>query len=220
MGYIYKITNQLNQKSYIGQTITPIKNRMYKHYSHSKVATTGIDYAIKKYGQENFIVEEICECDDSQLDELETYYIQYYNTYNNGYNLTTGGQDSTTQLLLDTDEIISKYLSGKTIIEISKEYNCCEKTISNLLHSNHIEIRHQNNEQNIIGKGKQFQIGEGCKAVYIQELDLHFDSLKDCAQWLLDNGYSKASSMEYARKGLSSAMRANKPFCKLHIIYI
>ena len=63
MGYIYKITNKINGKSYIGQTITPIRVRMYKHYSQSKIATTGVDYAIQKYGRENFTVEQICKCD-------------------------------------------------------------------------------------------------------------------------------------------------------------
>lgn len=220
MGYIYKITNKINNKSYIGQTITPIKDRMNKHYSHSKVATTGIDYAIHLYGQENFIVETLCECLNSELDVMERYYIQYYNTYNDGYNLTIGGQDISTKLILDEDQIIQEYLSGMTIIELSIKYQCCQKTISNLLHNNNIKIRHQNNEENILNKGKQFQIGDNSKKVYIQDLDIEFSSLKDCAQWLIDNHYSKASSMEYARKGLSAAMRANKPFCKLHIVYI
>ena len=38
MGFIYKITHQINNKVYIGQTITPIKQRMYKHYSNAKKA--------------------------------------------------------------------------------------------------------------------------------------------------------------------------------------
>ena len=88
MGFIYKITNQINNKVYIGQTITPIKQRMYKHYSNAKKAKTGIDFAINKYGKENFLVEEICKCKNEELDDLEKFYIQKYNSYYNGYNLT------------------------------------------------------------------------------------------------------------------------------------
>ena len=221
MGYIYKITNQLNQKSYIGQTINSIKERMRKHYDHSLQATTGIDYAIYKYGKDNFIVEEVCQCDDSQLDELERYYIQLYNTYEDGYNLTLGGQDYSTRWIVNEQEIIDKYNNGKTIDELAIEYNKGYRTISNLLHRNNVKMHRGANPENIIGKGKQFQEGDGIKAVYIQELDLTFPSLKECAQWLIDNHYSKASSMEMARKSLSRALHSDrKSYCKLHFSFV
>lgn len=221
MGYIYKITNQINQKSYIGQTINSIKERMRKHYDHSLVATTGIDYAIHKYGKDNFIVEEICQCEDTQLDDLERYYIDLYDTYKNGYNLTIGGQDCSTRWIIDEQEVINKYNSGKTINELAIEYNKGERTISNLLHRNNIPIRRGSNPENIIGKGKQFQEGDGIKSVYIQELDLTFPSLKECAQWLIDNNYSKANSMEMARKSLSRALHSGRnSYCKLHFSFV
>ena len=61
MGFIYKITNLINGKIYIGQTITSISQRMNRHYTNAKTNNhaTGIDGAIKKYGRENFKVEEI-----------------------------------------------------------------------------------------------------------------------------------------------------------------
>ena len=220
MGYIYKITNNINQKSYIGQTINTIHDRMNKHYSNSKVANTGIDYAIRKYGKNNFTVEQLCECNNSQLDELERYYIQLYDTYNNGYNLTIGGQDYSTRWIINEQEVIDDYNHGKTIQELSEKYQRGYKAISNLLHRNKIEMRHTNNEQNIIGKGRQFQEGDGVKPVYIHELDLTFPSLKECAQWLIDNNYSKANSMEMARKSLSRALNNNKTYCKLHFSFV
>lgn len=221
MGYIYKITNQINQKSYIGQTINSIKERMRKHYDHALEATTGIDYAIYKYGKNNFTVEEICQCDDAQLDELERYYIQLYDTYNNGYNLTIGGQDYSTRWIVDEQEVIDKYNNGKTIEELSVEYNKGYKAITNLLHRNNVKMRRGLNPENVIGKGKQFKEGDGVKAVYIQELNLTFPSLKECAQWLIDNNYSKANSMEMARKSLSRALHSDKKtYCKLHFSFV
>lgn len=94
MAFIYKITNLLNGKIYIGQTRMTVKQRMYKHYSRANQDDiTGIDAAIKKYGKENFSVETLEECEEEKLDERERYYINLFSSYDNGYNLTLGGQD-------------------------------------------------------------------------------------------------------------------------------
>ena len=220
MGYIYKITNHVNGKSYIGQTITSINTRMLKHFSNAKKATTGIDYAIQKYGKENFEIEQVCECANENLDDLERYYIQYYNTYNDGYNLTTGGQDISTKIQLNEFEVVHKYLAGKTIKELCELYNCCDKVISRILHDHKVPIRHNNNESNL-EKGKKFQVGENTKAVYVKEVNKTFASLKECAEWFIQSGYSKASSMELARKSLSRALNGDrKTYCKLHVEFV
>ena len=212
MGYIYKITNKLNGKSYIGQTTTSINIRMYKHYSNAKQATTGIDFAIQKYGKDNFKVEQICECLDECLDDQERYYIHYYNTYQNGYNLTIGGQDISTKLLLDEQQIIKDYQSGLFIKDLAIKYNCCEKTISNILHNNNIPIRR--------GIGKQFSGENNSKAVTIIELKQTFNSLKECAQWLMDNGYSQAKDVDTTRRSISRVLCGDrKSYCKLHFQY-
>ena len=197
-----------------------LKMRTMKHFSHSKVATTGIDYAIRKYGKENFVVEKLCDCDNSQLDELERYYIQLYDTYNNGYNLTVGGQEITTKLNLDENEVIEKYLSGLSITQLCEEYNCCDKTISEILHSHDIKIRVKLNLQNIIGKGKPFTEGDGAKSVYLHELNMAFPSLIKCAEWLIDNNYTKTKSPEMARKALSRALHTTNIYQGLHFSFI
>ena len=71
MGYIYKITNLINNKIYIGQTINSLKTRMDKHISkaYSKSDVTGIDGAIRKYGCENFVIDLIYECPDEELNQ-------------------------------------------------------------------------------------------------------------------------------------------------------
>lgn len=220
MGYIYKITNKINNKMYIGQTITTIKERMYKHYSNAKKATTGIDFAIGKYGKENFIVEEICSCPNEDLDDLEQFYIAKFDTYNTGYNLTIGGQNFTTALNLNEQEVISKYLEIKNINKTAEYFKCCNKVISRILHENNIKVLHNNNIQNLT-KEYCFKENEKIKAVKIIELDKYFPSLKECAQWLIDNNYSKANSMEMARKSLSRVLTGErKSYCKLHFKYL
>ena len=88
---IYKITNKINGKVYVGQSID-IQKRWNEHkYAHSKNGSL-IHRAICKYGKENFEFSVICECETSELNELEHKYIDELNTIHPfGYNLTSGG---------------------------------------------------------------------------------------------------------------------------------
>ena len=87
---IYKITNTLNGKSYIGQSIN-LEHRLQEHKKCE--GKSYIHNAIKKYGLNNFSFEIIEECQVSQLDEREIYWINFYDSYyeKNGYNMTFGG---------------------------------------------------------------------------------------------------------------------------------
>ena len=88
---IYKITKKSNGKSYIGQS-NDIERRINEHKYKIDLA---IDQAINKYGIDAFEYEIIEECELSQLDEREKYWIAFYNTYKGfGYNCNAGGGDS------------------------------------------------------------------------------------------------------------------------------
>lgn len=92
---IYRITNTVNGKSYVGQSGN-IKTRFEQHRSelrHNKHDNDYLQNAWNKYGEENFIFEIIKLCSRDELDELEIYYIDYFKSYkdDNGYNLTLGG---------------------------------------------------------------------------------------------------------------------------------
>lgn len=229
MGYIYKITNKVNGKMYIGQTKTSIEERMRKHYSDAKweKGVTGVDAAIRKYGEDNFQVDIICECDNEELNDLEVFYIEKYDTFNTpkGYNLTPGGQSGYSGLNLNSNDVIQKYQELGYVNKTAEFFGCSEKAISKVLHQNNIEIiKHFptcGKIENILGKGKQFKDGDNVKPVRIIELDKTFSSLKECSQWLIDNGYSKAKSMEMARKSLSRCLTGErKTYCKLHFEYL
>jgi len=93
-GVIYKLTNTINSKSYIGQTINFTK-RMNEH---RRSAINGEDYylyrAMKKYGLDAFKIDIIIRCNNiAELNTFECYYINKYNTFNKhfGYNSTSGG---------------------------------------------------------------------------------------------------------------------------------
>lgn len=87
---IYKITNLTNGKIYIGQS-NNIERRFQEHQTKGVNSRIPLDAAIQKYGKENFSYEVVEECAIEQLNEKEQYYIQYYNSKNNGYNCSDGG---------------------------------------------------------------------------------------------------------------------------------
>jgi group I intron endonuclease len=89
---IYKITNLINNKIYIGQSVNT-KHRWEQHISSSKHnPKTIVDRAINKYGQENFKYEIIENTSD--YDDREKYWINYYNATDRavGYNVAVGGR--------------------------------------------------------------------------------------------------------------------------------
>ena len=98
---IYKATNVLNNKSYIGQTTTTFNNRIsgHKHRALYENDNNKFYNAIRKYGWENFIweiVEESSDWTQEQLNQKEQYYIKLYNTIDEGYNILKGGNCSLT----------------------------------------------------------------------------------------------------------------------------
>lgn len=96
-GKIYIIRNLINNKVYIGQTIQTLNKRFNGHCCYSKTDRSPNMYikrAIHKYGRENFSIELLEECNVENLNEREKYWIKQYDSYNKGYNLTLGGQDS------------------------------------------------------------------------------------------------------------------------------
>jgi len=93
-GVIYKIENNINGMVYIGQTINNVEKYIKRVYiSRGGEERIKIKNAIKKYGIENFkfvsIIDQAFSKDE--LDDKEIFWINYYNSINNGYNCKTGG---------------------------------------------------------------------------------------------------------------------------------
>ena len=144
-GFIYKITNTINSKSYIGQTIQNVRERFYQHCAtkcSKAVSNMAIHRAIKKYGKSNFTVEVIEEIDSANLNDRERYWIKYYNSYNNGYNSTKGGQDGCKPFKdLDVESIIKEYNTGKSLRTLGTIFKVDKQTIKDLLIRHNIELR-------------------------------------------------------------------------------
>lgn len=114
MGYIYLITNQINGKQYVGQTIQDdIKKRWSTHKQvNKKYIGTCLFNAYKKYGIENFKFKLLCICFNEDTNKYEEEYINKYNTlYPNGYNMIEGGKSRKFTPILK--QIISEKLRGE-----------------------------------------------------------------------------------------------------------
>lgn len=120
MQRIYKITNQINGKIYIGKTTLPIEKRLKRHfYLASKKINRYLYDAINKYNKENFIIELLEECEYNLANEREIYYINFYNSTNKemGYNMTIGGDGGRMP-----EESLKKMILKKTGMKLSEEH--------------------------------------------------------------------------------------------------
>ena len=94
MGYIYQITNKINNKIYIGQTKNTIEERWQQHCYQANDGSI-FHKAILKYGKTNFSIKILEECDNSLLNEREKFWIKEKNSIfisGKGYNMTEGGE--------------------------------------------------------------------------------------------------------------------------------
>lgn len=126
---IYKITNAITNLSYIGQSIH-IEQRWREHKTRYKTENTKFYKAIQIYGIENFIFEVLEECTAEELDEKEKYWINKFNSFQNGYNSNQGGQSQT----IDNSEIIySLWDQGYSVSDIILKTKLSHSTIYNYL---------------------------------------------------------------------------------------
>lgn len=96
MAIVYKATNIINNKKYIGITKRTLTDRKREHeYSAKTEKKISLFHkALLKYGSNNFNWEVIEECEDDNMEDREKFFIEHFNSYainKNGYNLTKGG---------------------------------------------------------------------------------------------------------------------------------
>lgn len=146
---IYKATNKINGKCYIGQTRHSLEHRKQVHLSRARQGVrTHFYQAIRKYGEDNFEWKILCSANNKQsLNELETFYITKYNSIKNGYNMVDGGDNN----IMDIESVKTKHQEtmqqyevrkkiSETMKRIRKEYGFSESTrkkISEKLKGNH-----------------------------------------------------------------------------------
>ena len=133
MALVYKITNKINGKIYIGETTRTLEQRWKEHCLHAKNYEYGslLHAAIRKYGENNFIKEVIEDnIPDDIVLEVETSYIIDYNSNDHsiGYNNTLNEKNNV--IYIKDEEIIKK------IIDLLKNTNMSYKDIGRIMNIN------------------------------------------------------------------------------------
>lgn len=196
MAFIYCITNLINGKKYVGKTTYSITKRFQEHCRDSKkqrCEKRPLYAAMNKYGIENFIVEQLIECDELELNSYECMFIDTLNTYKNGYNATKGGDGT---ILFDYKEILALYESGLSIIQVASKIQCCVDTISKVLHLYNVEIR--NNQKECYNEDYDGVLNKPLKVARLDintgEILQEYDSIAIASHWLVDNNFAKKYS--------------------------
>lgn len=195
MPYIYKITNKLNNKSYIGKTTLSINERWKQHcsdYKRRRNEKRPLYSAMEKYGIENFEIEEVEECSFEKVDEREIFWIEFFDTFSNGYNATRGGDG---KFLIDRTMVLQLYQIHQNTTTVAKELNVCVDSIRNILRELNVPI---------ISCGEIAAKKYG-KAVIMKDLEnnfiAHFLNQADTARWLINNNKTEnknISKVSYA----------------------
>lgn len=199
MAYIYKITNILNNKIYIGQTIRQPSLRWNEHKSESLCPTSKhgrlyhLHCAIRKYGVDSFIFEVIDECPDNERFRVETKYILKYqsNDPQKGYNYVVEGSGRTPYSSQKIKELWEKGFSRNEIAEI---LNAQPLTISSRLHQ--LGVSHEE----VVNRKKKEKWSEWQSKPVIQySLDGTF-----IKEW---NSATECSSYGYLQSAVSNVCR-------------
>lgn len=140
MSYIYKITNIITNKIYIGYTSQPIERRFYEHKWEAQHLTyeenkSYLYQAMRKYGVDNFIIDVVLEFNEEEADwqVLEKYYIKKFNSLNpNGYNLLEGGNKPPTHYGNDNNKTKIKDEDLPKLFEMLKNTQYSYKDIANI----------------------------------------------------------------------------------------
>lgn len=175
MAFIYKITNDVNGKVYIGKTLFGVERRWREHIkdsSRERYKGRPLYRAMNKYGIEHFSIETIEQCTDENASEREKYWIGYYRSFRYGYNATCGGDGKT---YVNRALVILLWLANKSrkfIIEFTGYSDVTVKAILNNIGITHKDILNRSDK--------------GCKPVNMLDLNgnflRRFDSLLDAVK--------------------------------------
>lgn len=184
IGYIYKITNKINGKCYIGQTSKFYKKRWNEHkntaFNKSKISYNYPLYkAFRKYGVSNFEFKVIEKCEIQNLNKREMYWISYFDSYNKGYNQNLGGEGKRL-LNLDVKQVIIDYEKLGNIKDVANKHDCSCSSIRDILLKNNVQIKSAI-EVNKEKAPEVRQLDDGYNLIRIH------NSLIDAGKWLVEN---------------------------------
>ena len=179
MAFIYKITNNINNKIYVGKTEYSIEKRFKEHCNDAfkeRCEKRPLYSAMRKYGVENFHIELIEETNNPE--EREIYWITYYKGYEDGYNATKGGDG---KKLFNYEEIAKTLKQNPYPAEVAKQFNCSADTVRNIAKIFNIPVKNKGN----------INLKTTAKTIYQftknNELINSFNSTVEAGQWCYEN---------------------------------
>ena len=190
MGFIYRIVNDVNGKSYIGKTEHSIDKRFREHCLEAfqrRSENRPLYAAMRKYGTEHFYIDLIEEIDD--LEDREKYWIEYFDTYQNGYNATLGGDG---KRLYDYDQILGELIFSSDADLIAQNIGCCRDTVANVAAQHGITVTKDVSKN--FGDVNLIRRKRVCALSVNSDIFAVFDSISDAAKWLFENGNTKSQS--------------------------
>lgn len=198
MGYIQKITNKVNGHVQIGQTNISVEERFKAHcycsFNHRQTKEKDeyfypLHQAIRKYGIENFQLDILEECSQDLLNEREIYWIEYYNSYYNGYNATLGGDGNSKY---NYDEIVNFFLQNNYSISLTcQHFKIYDQVVYSALKSKNIDYKALSRNKNIKSKTNNN------KKIKMVETNIIFNSMSEI------NSYFKKKAGPNVRRCLN-----------------
>ena len=188
MGYIYKITNDINDKVYIGKTQNSVSQRFSEHLRDAKKESCEkrpLYSAIRKYGEQHFAIHILEECSNEDLSERERYWIKKYGSYKIGYNATVGGDGSS---FVDRNEILDELILNPCVKDIAKSVGCCADIIREVASQHGIRLQKHSDEDTSTALNAPKQIA----CIHCDDGMSLFDSVADAAKWLFQTGHIKS----------------------------
>ena len=181
MGYIYKITNTVNNKHYIGKTEKSDPYKRWKEHLYASKQPRNknrlLYRAINKYGSKNFTFEVLFYAFDASV--MEVYFIEHYNSCREGYNATFGGDGKAYK---DKKDVVALYNIHKSITKVALLTGLCTETVSDELKNKGVKVL-TCSEINVLN----------AKQILLIDLNMVFSSSKEAANYIKDNGLSCSS---------------------------
>jgi len=195
LAYIYIIKNDINNKVYIGKTAWDINKRFKEHCRDSekrKNEKRPLYNAMNKYGIEHFYIELIEECSIEKASQREQFWIQYFNSFKNGYNATLGGDGKN---YLDYNKILKYYdETNLTQIQIAEQCNCSVSSVMKIIS----QYRKNPNWRERANKINS-------KQVLCIEKNIKFNSIGEASRWLFD--IEKTTNISSMKQHISEVCR-------------
>ena len=239
---IYLITNDVNDKVYVGQTTKSLEERIRNH-RNSMVSggNTHLYNAMRKYGWDKFHFRTIAYADDQEtLNELEEYFIKKYDSIEHGYNMAPGGSINTmfSPVVAAKHDSVMRSPEVRAKISASMKKSYQERGGPSESHRKHLseskkKLYSSEKGQEVKQKfRKSFHLSEEHfralndaknKCVYcINEagnIVAEFNRVKDAAYWWYNNGYGNVKTYDQLMDKIRESYNQNRYIKGLKWVY-